>query len=544
MAKPVHETVKRLSQAENIAALKGIRRGLERETLRVTPDAGLSATGHPEAFGAPLTHSWITTDYAESMLEFITPAGTDAVQSLEILSDIHRQAYKHLGPELLWPLSMPCKVEDEDAITLAHYGGSRIGKQKVRYRQGLKERYGSMMQIISGVHYNFSMPDHFWPILQKIKGDRRPLQDFISDSYFGLIRNFIRLGWLIPYLFGASPVVDRTFVNGSRSEIPLEPLGPESKYLPYATSLRVSDLGYSSPEQDDLSISYNSPAEFIRDLQEATGQSERSPGGSKNRSTLQEESELYAPIRPKRVTGEGENLTHALYERGVQYVEVRSLDINPYSAVGIDLDQIRFLDVLLTYCLLEESPKMSDEQLRTAKQNQQQVAKYGRKPAVELVDNGRPRVLSDWAGELFIEMEKIADLLDIATDGSGHRSAWECQLRKLKDPSLTPSARLLGEMAERGLDLDELAIDIAQTHRRRLLAAGYKQVQGSEFLQEAVTSRLKLRALEYAETCCFDDVPVSEKDGAPVSSDVAESSFRHPAFPRKCSGTSLPACRC
>lgn len=533
MTTSVHHIARQLSRPANVSALAGIRRGIERETLRVTPDGNLAATQHPEALGAPLTHPWITTDYAESMLEFITPAHTDGVESIEVLSDIHRYTQLQLGGELLWPFSMPCAVDDEADISLANYGTSSTGAQKVRYRQSLQHRYGSIMQIISGVHYNFSMPDHFWPVLQKIRGDKQPLQDFISESYFGLIRNFLRLGWLIPYLFGASPVVDQTFLHRSRNKHTLKPLGRKSYFLPHATSLRVSDLGYSAPEQDKLSISYNNLTAFIRDLLAATGQSGREIEKEGNTNILLEESELYAPIRPKRVMGDGEKLSGALGERGVQYVEIRSMDINPYSAIGIDAEQVCFLDLFLSYCLLKESPEISDKQLREVKQNQQQVAKYGRKKGLPLHDNGRSRALTDWAGEIFSEMEEIADLLDLANQGNSHRTALKCQYEKLLDPSLTPSARLLQDLRERELEFDELGMKMAEKHRITLLRNDYKRLHEKDFAQESVKSWMSLRALEDTETSTFSDSPAPKNIAAPRGQKFKRTGIQGPCLSRQ-----------
>ena len=379
--------VESLSRPEFSAALKGIRRGIEKESLRVNGDSRLASTAHPSSFGSPLTHAWITTDYAEALMEFVTPVGTKAKESLEIMTDIHRHVYRHLGDELLWPVSMPCTIETEDDIELAGYGNSNVGTMKNIYRRGLKNRYGSMMQVIAGVHYNFSMPDSFWPVWQQIKCDREPLQNFISESYLGLIRNFFRLGWLVPYLFGASPAVDSSFLKHVRGKLPLQAIGRASHYLPKATSLRMSKLGYNAEEQDSLAISYNSLPEFVSGLRQAASRS--NPVFEKigvkrhgkylqlNANTLQEEGELYAPIRPKRVTKPGEKLSCALESRGVEYVEVRSLDVNPYAATGIDLEQIYFLDVFLTYCLLKDSPDISRQQQRTAKQNLHKVQAAG-----------------------------------------------------------------------------------------------------------------------------------------------------------------------
>jgi glutamate--cysteine ligase len=155
------------SQSENLAAITGIGRGIEREALRVLPEGKLSEQGHFYQLGSALTHSQITTDYSETLLEFITPVSYSAEESIAQLQDIQKYTFEHIQGELLWPISMPCFVDDAEKITLAQYGNSNIGKMKTAYRQGLKNRYGSMMQVISGIHFNFSFSQEFWRVQQK-----------------------------------------------------------------------------------------------------------------------------------------------------------------------------------------------------------------------------------------------------------------------------------------------------------------------------------------------------------------------------------------
>jgi glutamate--cysteine ligase len=496
-------------------ALQGILRGIEKEALRVNSDSSLASTAHPASLGSALTHSWITTDYAEALMEFITPVGADAKETLAILTDIHRHIYRNLGDELLWPASMPCTITSEDDIELAYYGASNIGKMKTIYRRGLKNRYGSLMQTIAGVHYNFSMPDSFWPVWQQIKGDRQQLPDFISESYLGLIRNFLRFGWLLPYLFGASPAVDSTFVKHVHSALPLKTIGKTSHYLPMATSLRMSELGYNSTEQTNLAITYNSLPEFVCGLRKATRQS--NPVFEKigllhdgeyqqlNTNTLQEESELYAPIRPKRVAKTGEKLSDALEARGIEYVEVRSLDINPYTETGIDLEQVYFLDVFLTYCLLKDSPELSGHELQTSQNNLKKVATCGRELTLELLDFGTPKSLKSWAEDIFSDLTDVARLLDTHNQQQAFQNAINYQHQKLTNPALTPSARMLQDMIEQKVEVNELVFNLAKEHRQKLLETDYTHMQARDFALEAAASRQKQQVLEEADTLLFDD---------------------------------------
>ncbi len=150
------EFINRLQKvASNPKAFKKAGRGIERETLRFTLGASLSSKPHPVGVGSALTHKYITTDFAESLLEFITPVSNDVDTVIQQLEDVHHYTVSHMGEEKLWPLSMPCFVTHDDDITLAQYGSSNVGQLKTTYREGLKRRYGSVMQVISGVHFNF-----------------------------------------------------------------------------------------------------------------------------------------------------------------------------------------------------------------------------------------------------------------------------------------------------------------------------------------------------------------------------------------------------
>ena len=249
-------------------ALKGIRRGIERETLRVTENGTLATTGHPEKLGAALTHHWITTDFAEALLEFITPVDDNLDHMLTFLRDIHRYVARNLGDERMWPLSMPCFIEAEQDIELAQFGSSNIGRMKTLYREGLKNRYGALMQTISGVHYNFSLPLEFWQARAGVK-DAESGKEQISAGYFRLIRNYYRFGWVIPYLFGASPAICSSFLKGRETSLPFERTEQGMCYLPYATSLRLSDLGYTNKSQSNLGITFNDLQSYVEGLKRA-----------------------------------------------------------------------------------------------------------------------------------------------------------------------------------------------------------------------------------------------------------------------------------
>lgn len=431
------------------------RIGLEKETLRVGRDGHIAQTPHPRSLGAALTNPYITTDYSEAMLEFITPPLLGPQTALEFLSHVHQFVYRNVQEEMLWAASMPCVVAGESAIAIADYGASNAGQLKHIYRRGLGYRYGRMMQVIAGVHFNYSLAEAFWPVFQNYEGASGTLQDFRSASYFALIRNLQRLGWLIPFLFGASPAVCKSFFTGSSTR--LGELDANTYYAPHATSLRMSDFGYTNRREKNtgLAILYNSLDEYLDSLHWATTTSypdyERIgivvDGEYRQLNTyiLQIENEYYSSMRPKQVQRGDETPSMALKRRGVEYVELRSLDVNPYDPTGLNVSQLGFLEAFLLYCLFLESPPISHEERREIDENQLNTALSGRNRKLKLQRQGSPVALKCWAEEILDGMAGICEILD-KDRSHAYTQALDKQKAVLSDPDLTPSARILAEM--------------------------------------------------------------------------------------------------
>lgn len=469
--------------AQRPELFKSFGRGVERETLRYLQDGQLSLTPHPRELGSALTNKWITTDFSESLLEFITPVSHSIHQLMGELEDIYHFTQTKIGNEKLWPLSMPCYVENEEDIPLAQYGTSNAGKMKTLYREGLKHRYGSMMQIISGVHFNFSFPESFWDqLLGEQNEQHRQLAK--SDAYFGLIRNYYRCGWMIPYFFGASPALSKSFLKGKQVSLAFEELG-DTLFLPDATSLRLSDLGYTNTEQSALKIGFNSIDEYLEGLNVAIhtpsakfaqiGIKENDEYRQLNSNVLQIENELYAPIRPKRVARSGEKPSEALANGGVEYIEVRSLDVNPYSPVGICEDQIRFLDLFLTWCVLSESKPMSHCEQSCCHENWNKVVLQGRKPNLALQIGCRGEVLSlqSWAKQVFVELTQIAEVMD----GANQEGEYLTLCRKLSswidNPEQTISGQLMTDIQRLG-GLERVGSEFGEQYQQAHLNHQYR----------------------------------------------------------------------
>ena len=499
---------------EHPEALKGIRRGLERETLRVTPEGELATTGHPESLGSALTHKWITTDFAEALLEFITPVDGDIDHMLTVMRDIHRHTARALGDERMWPLSMPCYIKEGQDIELAQYGTANIGRFKTLYRSGLKNRYGALMQTISGVHYNFSLPLAFWQAKCQVE-DAESGKEAISAGYFRLIRNYYRFGWVIPYLFGASPAICSSFLQGKPTKLPFEKTDCGMYYLPYATSLRLSDLGYTNKSQSNLGITFNDLHSYVAGLKRAikTPSEEYAKLGLKkdgdylqiNTNILQIENELYAPIRPKRVTRDGESPSDALLRGGIEYIEVRSLDINPFSPIGVDENQVRFLDLFMVWCALADAPEMSSDELLCTRANWNRVILEGRKPGLTLGIGCETAQfpLEKVGKDLFRDLRRVAQTLDGIHGGQEYQQVCDRLVACFDDPELTYSARILRSMIENGIG--GTGRMLADNYRNMLREEPLQALNEEDFRQEQAASLARQREIEAADTEPFDE---------------------------------------
>ena len=503
-----------LSDDAHIHALTGIGRGIEREGLRVLPQGKLSEHGHYHNLGAALTHPNITTDYSECLLEFITPVSHTPEEAISQLRDTQKFTFSQINDELIWPMSMPCFVEDDDKIELAQFGNSNVGKMKTVYRQGLKNRYGSMMQVIAGIHFNFSFSDDFWLTLKSLENNQDDLQHYVSSKYFSLLRNYKRFCWLIPYLYGSSPAICPSFLQNKPTSLPFKKSKSGYLYLEHATSLRMSDLGYTNSEQSSLHICYNNLDGYLDGVKEAINikSAEFEKIGIKvdgkyqqlNSNVLQIENELYAPIRPKQVANSGEKPSEALQSRGVQYIEVRALDVNPFADTGINQQQIYFLDIFLTYCALAESPTLDCSKQNVCEKNMDEVVVRGRDPQLLLQDDGIDKSIKTWGLELFSDMEKVARLLDRAYQCNKYSEALAMERDKLIDPNLTPSAQILAIVVEKEQSLTQFALAKAKSYRAETLKNDYQYYSQQYFIDQAEISHQKQAEMEQNDTVDFD----------------------------------------
>jgi glutamate--cysteine ligase len=500
-----------LREPRNASLIRRGLRGVEKESLRVLQDGRLAHTPHPRQLGAALTHPYLTTDYSESLPEFVTSAVHSNWETLQLLCDVHAWAHRRLGNELLWPASMPCVLNADQDIPIAHYGTSNPGLMKTVYRRGLGHRYGRAMQAIAGVHFNYSLPSVFWPAYREHEGASESLADFRSAGFMALVRNYRRYAWLVTYLFGASPALCKSF-RPDGHELLIE-LDRATWHAPFATSLRMSDLGYRNKTQGRLAISANSLGDYVAGLTKAVTTVE--PRYAEigivvdgeyrqlNANILQIENEYYSAIRPKPSKASPHRPIVALRTHGVEYVEVRTLDLNLTDPVGINQNQMRFIEALLIFCLLAESPPIDSAEQQEIDRRDLAVAREGRRPGLKIGAGGRERFLADFGAELTGAIGEVAQLLD--ENAEGYVAAVEHAQAVLRDPARTPSAAVLRDLERERATFFEYSLALAQSHHDYFVDLRLAPEQEARLDELAAQSLTEAATLERASTQSFDD---------------------------------------
>lgn len=491
--------------------------GVEKESLRVSANGSLSQVKHPESLGAALTHPHITTDYSEALLEVVTPPMKDATAAIEFLQDVHRFIYPRLpDDETVWATSMPCVVQGDESIPVGVYGSSNAGKMKHAYRRGLGLRYGKTMQTIAGVHFNYSWPVSFWPIWQDLCQSTVDPQRFITEQYFQVTRNLLQVGWLVPYLFGASPAVCKSFL-GDCGKLPgMKLYKNHTVYEPFGTSLRMGDIGYQYRKDaaEPVQVSYNNLESYVEDLhrlitrphpdysamglRDAEGQIQQL-----NTNVLQIENEYYSSVRPKQIPENGEMPLLAMARRGIRYLELRSVDVDVFEPVGVSQSQLHFLEVLMLFSLLHDSPEYSQTDIDKISANMSSVAHRGRDPELKLQRGDQQVTLSQWGLELMDAMSGVADLLDKQTGSSNYSSTLALQKQKFVDSELTPSARVLREMQE-GYDSFYQFARAWSLHHNEVMSVPCNSTVDAMLIEIAEKSHADQRTLEAADDGSFE----------------------------------------
>ncbi len=486
------------------------RVGFEREGLRIE-NSSISQNHHPKSLGSALCNKYITTDFSEAQLELVTPPYENKNKAMQFLDDIHHFVSNKIDDQIIWPFSMPLGIDSEEQIAIASYGDSNLARFKKIYRNGLFNRYGKMMQTISGVHYNYSVPDTIWEneLFSSIDSDSKEIR---SSAYFNMLRNIFRLNWLILYLFGASPALNKKLLNDDSKAF--KKLDKETFYMPYSTSLRMSEYGYQNEDRKNLEISINSMEQYILDLQKATTTKHEDFTKIKsidpdnqaqiNGNILQIDDEYYAIARAKSKDISIKPTTFKLKKTGVDFIELRSLDIDPFSRTGISEEAIFFLELLLTYCFIEEAKPFTPDEIKNNNYNHSLVAKEGRNPNIKLSRDGQPIGLIQWGKEIIDDLYPIADALDCKR--GKYSSAVESAKDKLNNPNLTLSAKMLDLLNSENISILELGMNIGNANKDYYLKNNKSKNKSWSLLsKEAKESVIRQDLLEKSDNLSFGD---------------------------------------
>lgn len=458
--------------------------GVEREALRVNDDGTLATTKHPKIFGDKLKHPYVTTDFSESQVELITPCFKTPKEVHSFLNSLYDITVLHIGNEVLWPQSTPCKIPEN--VPIAEYGQDEMGQMARSYRESLREKYGSKKQLLCGIHYNFSFSEPFIQKLSQEMQSELTYKDFKSQIYLKMIRNFLTHRWLIIYLLGATPVVHESIFDEVQSLTALKDrrldarIDKESYTSPGMISYRNSDNGYKNSQE--LYPDYSSVEAYIESIEKLIDE-----------GVIQGHSELYSQIRPK--AKQKQNFLQSLKDEGIQYIEIRNIDNNPFDKAGISTSDLEFLHLFMLYLLIKEEETGNEYWQEEGNANQRIIAKRG---LIEtpLWRNSKAISKTEWALEILEEIQMINQELQL------DKSALiEEMMERVNDPNKTHAARLIKRYKEEGFIKTNLQLANLYKHEavsQRYKLCGYENMELSTqiLMKEAMTRGIEVEVLD------------------------------------------------
>lgn len=452
--------------------------GIEREGLRVHDDGSLALTPHPEIFGNKLKNPYFTTDFSESQVEIITAIYTECERAYEVLLGMVNVVESEIGPdEYFWPQSMPCNLPDDSLIPIARYEGCGAEKA-MNYRRGLIERYGGERQMISGIHLNFSFAPAFIDKAHRLFGQGESRQEFSDALYLKLVRNYLRYRWLVIYLTGATSCLHKSYLPECTSQ--MEKIDEESYVLEDCTSFRNSGCGYKNAKP--LYAGYDSVADYCRDIE-----------GFVSEGLISEAKEHYAQIRLK-AQDISDPLT-SLQNDGIKYVEVRTIDLNPFDPAGVAKVDLDFIHRFMYYLIFKDETEYGLWQ-EEAGANEDAVATAGLRPGLQLFQDGVLRDMRDWAREILEEMEEVTVLLDL-----GGEEVIQTMLERVEDPTETYAHRLVELVRAEGYLAGQMRL--AKSYKqaaydKRYLYRGFESYELSTqiLIKEAMTRGVPVTELD------------------------------------------------
>ncbi|ONI44535.1 bifunctional glutamate--cysteine ligase/glutathione synthetase [Candidatus Epulonipiscioides gigas] len=451
--------------------------GVEREGLRCDVEGNLATTKHPDVFGGKLLNPYITTDFSESQLEFITPALKNATQVYDFLENLYNIAVLEIGDEYIWPQSMPCTLPDDAQIPIATFCHTEKGAQAYCYRMHLLQKYGGKKQVVSGIHYNFSFNEKIIDELYKASSKDTEYKEFRNDCYLKVARNYLRYRWLIIYLLGGSSVVHKTYEKEVIDRLENEYI--DSCSSKGALSYRNGECGYAN--KNDLYPDYTNITAYVESINNFVIENK-----------IESPKELYAQVRIKAYNND--DLLTSLKEDGINYLEFRSIDINPFDKAGIKKIDLEFLSIFNIFLLLKEESNYKNFQ-KDSNKNQFTIAQHGFLDTFLLMD-GKEVKKSDWAKEILLEIKNINETLNLELNDS-----IEYQLKKIEDPKKTYAHKIFSKVRENGYINTHLELAKAykqDAYNNRYLLKGFENLELStqQIIKESIKRGININVID------------------------------------------------
>ncbi|PWJ41081.1 bifunctional glutamate--cysteine ligase GshA/glutathione synthetase GshB [Sediminitomix flava] len=452
--------------------------GIEKENARVDKNGKLALTPHPSVFGDKAKHPFITTDFSESQIEMITPPMPSINEAMGFLQTIHDIVSLELDKgEYLWPQSAPPILPKDEEIPIARYGDSDTSAEE--YREMLSTIYGRKVQLISGVHFNFSFTEEWMERLYKASGEETSLNEFRNRLYMKLSRNFFRYRWLLIWLFGKSPAVHKTYIKDCIDRLPA--LEKDAYSFMEGTSVRSGVCGYRNKVNPILNF-------------DSWEQYQKSVDDLVTDGSLKAKKELYTPLRLKSL-GDEEN---------VSYLEVRTLDLNPLKKTGISKRTLHAIHLFLLYCLFkEEEGTLDKDQQQVAYTNNDLASTFGLRKDVELITYaGAKKGIQLWADEIIEEMVTL--LADYTSNNSDYQEALEYLSRLVTSPKGRIVHTLMAGIQKDGyiqFHMEKAKEYLKESRSKNFNFIGLEDMELSTqlVLREAVKRGVKFEVLDRAE---------------------------------------------
>lgn len=435
------------------------RFGIEREGQRVDLAGNLAKTDHPAIFGDRSYHPYIQTDFSETQTEMITPV-TDSIPELfQYLAAVYDVTARSIPKEeMIWPLSMPPALPEKDeAIIIAKLKNF----EDVLYRRYLAKEYGKRKQMVSGIHFNFEFGDELLRTLFSHQEEFQDFSEFKTELYLKTARNFMRYRWMITYLFGASPMSEKNyFLDESHPQEPVR-------------SIRNSALGYTN--HPNVKVSYASMKQYLADIERMIEEGK-----------LSEEKEFYTPLRFR-----GGKKVADLATTGVRYIELRNIDLNPYARLGINPEQVRFLQLFLMYMLWTEEKEDCDQWVAEGTTRNNKVALEQPSDQTEFHQEGRE--ILEGMKQMLVELDWLDSLYLV-----------EEALTQMDHPEQTLAAKLYQEAQLSSQQ--EVAVALGhqyykESHERPYQLAGFREMELSTqiFMFDAIQKGVQVKVLDESD---------------------------------------------